>query len=105
MRKSARSQLEDRGKRFGKQAERQRHPHGFRREIKEHVAQIIARLDHKFLNELDYFEDGNPFFREHRLVHRHGIAEANRRSVEIRGFTRVTAWESDDASASYIPEG
>ena len=29
-------------------------------ELKEHLSEIIDRLDHKFLNELDYFHDNFP---------------------------------------------
>ena len=29
-------------------------------EIKAHLAEVMKKLDHKFLNELDYFPDGNP---------------------------------------------
>jgi 6-pyruvoyltetrahydropterin/6-carboxytetrahydropterin synthase len=29
-------------------------------EIKAHLADVMKKLDHKFLNELDYIPDGNP---------------------------------------------
>ena len=29
-------------------------------EIKQHLSEIIADLDHKFLNDLAFFQDGNP---------------------------------------------
>ncbi len=31
-------------------------------ELKTHIRDIMGILDHKFLNELDYFSDGNPSF-------------------------------------------
>ncbi|MEW6671941.1 MAG: 6-carboxytetrahydropterin synthase QueD [Thermodesulfobacteriota bacterium] len=69
-------------------------------EIKEHLYDIIGALDHKFLNELDFFKDGNPSSEN--------IARFIAKSLqkEIDGSTlkvvRVTAWESDSACATYI---
>ena len=70
-------------------------------EIKQHVAEVMATLDHKFLNELDYFQDDNPSS-EKIAVH---IAETLQTKIDATGVrvSRVTAWESDDACASYIP--
>jgi 6-pyruvoyltetrahydropterin/6-carboxytetrahydropterin synthase len=70
-------------------------------EIKQHVAEVMATLDHKFLNELDYFQDDNPSS-EKIAVH---IAETLQTKIDATGYrvSRVTAWESDDACASYIP--
>jgi 6-pyruvoyltetrahydropterin/6-carboxytetrahydropterin synthase len=71
-------------------------------ELKRHLADIMAVLDHKFLNELDIFPGGNPSSE--------GIARYVTDALQARiedpaiAVTRVTAWESDNASATYIPE-
>jgi 6-pyruvoyltetrahydropterin/6-carboxytetrahydropterin synthase len=69
-------------------------------EIKAHLAGVIKKLDHKFLNELEYIPDGKPsseniaYFVATELQ-----AKINDPSIRI---SRVTAWESDDACATYI---
>lgn len=69
-------------------------------EIKTHLADVINKLDHKFLNELDYIPDGKPsseniaYFVATELQ-----AKIDDSSVHV---SRVTAWESDDACATYI---
>lgn len=71
-------------------------------ELKQHVAEIRARLDHKFLNELEYFDDNTPPSSENIACY---IATQLQILIddmkpEIR-VSRVTAWESDDACATY----
>jgi len=69
-------------------------------EIKARLNDIMASLDHKFLNELEYFKDGNPSSEN--------IAEFIAKSLkkEIDGsavrVARVTAWESDSAGATFF---
>lgn len=70
-------------------------------ELRDITNGILEELDHSFLNELPTFKDQNPsseniaayIFKElrHRLDGNH---------IDI---TKVTAWESDSACASYIP--
>ncbi len=68
--------------------------------IKSHVAEIIETLDHKFLNELECF-DGAPSSEKIAVQIAHSLQEKlNGTSVQV---SRVTAWESDNAAASYIP--
>jgi len=71
--------------------------------VKRHVRSLMETLDHKFLNELDYFQNGTPPSSENiaRYV-AHGLADR----LDIPGIcvSRVTAWESEDASATYLPE-
>jgi len=71
-------------------------------EIKRHVAAIMTVLDHKFLNELDIFPDGNP---SSESIARY-IADTLQARLDEPGIvvSRVTAWESDNASATYIPD-
>ena len=71
-------------------------------EIKQHVSEIMKSLDHKFLNELECFQDGNPSSENIAKY----IAEKMQEKIaapDIR-VASVTAWESDDACATYFPE-
>jgi 6-pyruvoyltetrahydropterin/6-carboxytetrahydropterin synthase len=70
--------------------------------IKGHVRSLMETLDHKFLNELDYFQDGTPPSSENIARY---VADGLAARLDIPGIrvSRVTAWESDDASATYLP--
>ena len=69
-------------------------------EIKAQLAEVMKKLDHKYLNELDYIPDGKPsseniaYFVATELQ-----SKINSSSARV---SRVTAWESDDACATYI---
>jgi 6-pyruvoyltetrahydropterin/6-carboxytetrahydropterin synthase len=69
-------------------------------ELKAHVNEITATLDHKFLNELDFLT-GNPSS-ENLAVY---IADTLSKRLATSGIrvSRVTTWESEDACATYIP--
>ena len=68
--------------------------------LKQHVKAVMDRLDHRFLNELPYFETKAPSS-ENLAVY---IAESLQELIDEPGVTvsRVTTWESDDACATYI---
>jgi 6-pyruvoyltetrahydropterin/6-carboxytetrahydropterin synthase len=70
--------------------------------IKGHVRSLMETLDHKFLNELDYFQDGTPPSSENIARY---VADRLAERLDIPGIrvSRVTAWESDDACATYLP--
>ncbi len=70
--------------------------------LKKHVKEIMERLDHKFLNELPYFQNDPPSS-EVLAVY---IADSLQEMIDEPGVTisRVTTWESDDACATYFPE-
>jgi 6-pyruvoyltetrahydropterin/6-carboxytetrahydropterin synthase len=70
--------------------------------IKDHVQEIMNELDHKFLNELDAFKNENPSSENIARV----IAHRLQKKIENPGLrvSRVTAWESDQAAATYIPD-
>jgi len=69
-------------------------------EIKAHLAEVMKKLDHKFLNELDHFSNGNPSSENiAQFVARELQAKIDNSSARI---SRVAAWESDDACATYI---
>jgi len=68
-------------------------------QIKKYVSEIMTSLDHKFLNELDWFKGVNP---SSEII-------AMKIAKELQGkiddpsikVSSVTAWESDDACATY----
>ncbi len=69
--------------------------------IKAHVKTIMKELDHKFLNELPTFKDKQPSS-ENLAIY---IAKRLTEMMDEPGVkvSRVTTWESDDASATYSP--
>ena len=69
-------------------------------ELKAHVSEIMQTLDHKFLNELPVFHDENPPSSEN--VARHITEELRARISDLSiTVSRVTAWESENACATY----
>ncbi len=69
-------------------------------ELKKHLSKVIATLDHKFLNELDFFHNGNPSSENIAMYIAKSLqAEISENSIKV---TRVTAWESEGACATYI---
>ena len=68
--------------------------------IKNHVADIMSMLDHKYLNELEFFEQSQPSSENIAAF----VAGKLRQRIDNSSVrvSRVTAWESDDASATYI---
>ena len=70
--------------------------------IKRHVRDLMETLDHKFLNDLEYFQNGTPPSSENIACY---VADNLASRLDVPGIrvSRVTAWESEDASATYIP--
>jgi len=68
-------------------------------ELKRYISTIMAGLDHKFLNELDDFKDGNP---SSENIARYIAIELQKLidSPSIK-VASITAWESEDACATY----
>ena len=71
-------------------------------EIKKHIKKIIKKLDHTFLNELEYFQD-HPPSSEHIAVYIADNLQKKLEATDIR-VSKVTTWESDNAAATYIPQ-
>jgi 6-pyruvoyltetrahydropterin/6-carboxytetrahydropterin synthase len=67
--------------------------------IKSATEKVIDELDHKFLNDLEVFKGVNPSSENiaHYIFKALGYA-LNSKKVRV---SRVTAWESDNACASY----
>jgi 6-pyruvoyltetrahydropterin/6-carboxytetrahydropterin synthase len=70
-------------------------------ELKGYVSEIMARLDHKFLNELDYFHDDNPPSSENIARYIANALQSMINDSDVK-VTRVTSWESENACATYI---
>jgi 6-pyruvoyltetrahydropterin/6-carboxytetrahydropterin synthase len=70
--------------------------------LKGHLKAVMARLDHKFLNELPDFNETAPSS-ENLAVY---IANSLQEMIKDAGVTvsQVTTWESDDACATYFPK-
>ena len=70
--------------------------------IKKHVRDIMSLLDHKYLNELEFFQQSQPSSENIAYL----VADKLQQKIDTSSVkvSRVTAWESDDASATYIVE-
>jgi len=70
--------------------------------LKKYVDEILDSLDHKFLNELPFFKEKSPSSENIARF----IAETLSDKIELPDISvsRVTAWESDNACATYICE-
>ncbi len=69
------------------------------RRVKTATEEVIDQLDHKFLNDVEYFTRVNPSSENiARYIFR--ALEQTLNSEKVR-VSRVTAWESDTACASY----
>ena len=68
--------------------------------IKKHVRDIMSLLDHKYLNELEFFQQSQPSSENIAYL----VADKLQQKIDTSSVkvSRVTAWESDDASATYI---
>ncbi len=68
--------------------------------IKQYVSKIMEKLDHKYLNELAFFQNSNPSS-ENIAVYIAGELQPMLKDTSVR-VSRVTVWESEDACATYI---
>jgi 6-pyruvoyltetrahydropterin/6-carboxytetrahydropterin synthase len=71
-------------------------------EVKSATSEIISEIDHRYLNDLPFFVENNPSSENIARYIFHRLKEKiDNDRVRIR---RVTAWESQDACASYLGE-
>lgn len=68
--------------------------------IKEATREVLEQLDHRFLNELEYFKIANPSS-ENIARHIYKLLGERLNDAHTR-VARVTAWESDTACATYM---
>ena len=70
-------------------------------EIKKYTAEVLAALDHKYLNELEFFQANNPSSENiARFIFEKLAPKISHESVTL---SRVSVWESETSCASYIP--
>ena len=69
-------------------------------EVKVHLAEIMKILDHRYLNELEHFNDRQPSSENIAFF----VATELQKRIDRPGIrvSRVAAWESDDACATYV---
>jgi 6-pyruvoyltetrahydropterin/6-carboxytetrahydropterin synthase len=68
--------------------------------IKKETEEALSELDHKFLNELEPFKSVNPSS-ENIARHIYAFLSKKLNSENVR-VSKVTAWESDTASATFM---
>ena len=70
--------------------------------LKKQTNQLLDRLDHKHLNELEPFREVSPSSENIcRYVHEQLSQVLNNENVRVE---KVTVWESENACASYVPD-
>jgi 6-pyruvoyltetrahydropterin/6-carboxytetrahydropterin synthase len=67
--------------------------------LKKWTEEVLEQLDHKFLNELDYFKKRNPSSEQIARYLYDRIDERARK--EKAHLSRVTVWESENSCATY----
>ena len=70
--------------------------------VKAHLREVMATLDHRFLNELPMFAGAQPS--SERIAAYIAVELQSRLGPAAARVTRVSAWESEDACASYVVE-
>jgi 6-pyruvoyltetrahydropterin/6-carboxytetrahydropterin synthase len=69
------------------------------RVAKRWAEEVLDQLDHKYLNELEYFQNINPSSEEiARFVYEKVDEKAQQAKVKL---SRVTIWESENSCVSY----
>ena len=69
-------------------------------QLKKILSEIIEKLDHKFLNELEYFNDSFPPSSENIAYYIANELQASINNPLVK-VNSVTAWESENACATY----
>lgn len=69
-------------------------------EIKQVIRELLSEIDHKYLNDLPYFATHNP---SSENIARYLFERLDERlNNGDRWIRSVTAWESEDACATYL---
>ena len=69
-------------------------------DIKRMLDEVISKLDHRYLNELPYFEEGN--VTSERIAEYLAVNMEKRLPDGVR-LCEVTVWESENSSVTYRP--
>jgi len=70
--------------------------------VKKHVRAVMETLDHKYLNELEFFNEAVPPSSEN-IARYIAVSLQERLDHPAVKVSRVSAWESKNACATYIP--
>lgn len=72
--------------------------------IKKHLKAVLGEIDHKYLNELDLFKGISPSS-EHiaRIIYERLAPRLQAENSGVR-LSKVSAWESENSCATYIPD-
>jgi 6-pyruvoyltetrahydropterin/6-carboxytetrahydropterin synthase len=74
-------------------------------QIKSRLNEVLDMLDHKYLNELDYFKEKNPSSENIAYYIFSSLAPLIEKDSDKRvRLHSVSAWESNNASATYFDE-
>lgn len=71
--------------------------------LKSRLREIIGRLDHQFLNDLELFSGRQPSSERIATY----IGQELQKAITTPGIrvSRVSAWESEDACATWVADG
>jgi 6-pyruvoyltetrahydropterin/6-carboxytetrahydropterin synthase len=69
------------------------------RVVKRWTDEVLEQLDHKYLNEIEYFKNINPSSEQLARFLYDRISEKSRQAKVT--LLRVTVWESDNARVTY----
>ncbi|MFH1138065.1 MAG: 6-carboxytetrahydropterin synthase QueD [Pseudomonadota bacterium] len=70
--------------------------------MKKHLGEVLDEIDHKYLNELPFFQENNPSSENiARFIFTRLAPKLNQGPVRLY---KVAAWESENSCAAYIPE-
>lgn len=70
------------------------------REVKKVLKEVLARFDHKYLNEVAPFDSRNPTTEN---LCRYMAEELQKRLPDRVSVRRVSCWESEECGSSYVP--
>lgn len=70
--------------------------------IKRHVADVMEELDHRFLNQLEHFKENFPPSSENIASYVAGRLQTSLEGLSVH-VSSVSAWESENACATYFP--
>ena len=71
--------------------------------LKKYLTTVIDELDHKYLNELEYFEKNPPSSENLAFYISEKISSCLADNQDIN-VSKVIVWESDNAYATYYPQ-
>ncbi len=72
--------------------------------IKKHLAEVLDQLDHKYLNEIEFFKARNPSSENIARFIFEGLAPKIEQAAKGSAhLAKVSAWESENSCATYAP--